>query len=117
MHDRRKYSDGHTYTCSWVWNGPRGGFPGAPKNPGKEESHRDDGKINVVFTNSGEDPEFKEAKLYFQETYWGEFSHGDPPLPVNTFDGHEWNVRRISDNKLLRRIIIKGGKKKQNIFV
>jgi len=102
----------------WVWNGPRGGFPGAPNNPGKERiSNNDHGKVEVIFQNTGEDPQFEEAKLYFQDTYWGEFSHGDPPLSVNTFDGHEWNVRRISDHKLLKRIVIKGNKRKQKIIV
>lgn len=51
------------------------------------------------------------------ETFWGDFSHGDPPLSINTYDGHEWNIRRISDNKLLKRVVIKGGEKNQKFVV
>jgi len=90
----------------WVWNGPRGGFSGSPKNPGKEEKEDDHGQLHASFVNSGKDPLFKEAQLYFQETYWGELSHGDAPLGVNTFAGHEWNIRSKSDDKLLKQIVI-----------
>jgi hypothetical protein len=90
----------------WVWNGPRGGFIGSPKNKGKEEVVDDQGQIHSSFINTGKDPLFKEAQLYFQETYWGEMSHGDPPLNVNTFAGHEWNIRRKSDDTFLKKIVI-----------
>lgn len=97
----------------WVWNGPRGGFPGAPTNPGKEEKAKDNNtyeQIHVTFVNTGKDPIFKEAKLYFQDSFWGDFSRGDPPLSVNTYEGHQWNIRRISDNELLKQIVIPSGK-------
>jgi hypothetical protein len=99
----------------WVWNGPRGGFIGSPKNKGREEkpdATQGYAQIKAVFRNTGKDPKFAQAKLYFQETYWGEFSHEDPPLNVNTFEGHEWNIKRISDGKLLKQIIIPGDRKK-----
>ncbi len=34
-------------------------------NPGKE-IEKDDGQIKLIFENSGKDPIFAEAKLYFQ---------------------------------------------------
>jgi 2OG-Fe(II) oxygenase superfamily. len=97
----------------WVWNGPRGGFPGAPMNPGKERKEDDNNyeQIHVTFVNTGKDPLFKEAKLYFQDSFWGDFSHGDPPLSVNTYVGHQWNIGRISDNTLLKQIVIPSDKK------
>ena len=97
----------------WVWNGPRGGFPGSPKNKGKEEKVEDGpGQIQATFKNTGKDPAFAKAKIYFQDTEWGSFSHGDLPHNVNTFEGHEWNIKRIPDGKLLKQIIIPSGKKK-----
>jgi hypothetical protein len=101
----------------WVWNGPRGGFEGAPKNQGKEEKEEDNGQIHATFINSKKDPVFAEAKLYFQDTFWGDFSHGDPPMSVNTFAGHEWNIKRNSDGALLKQIVIKADKKTQRYVV
>ena len=57
------------------------------------------------FKNTGTDPRFNNAKLYFQETEWGDFSSGKD-LRVNTYEGHEWNVMD-SDGTLLQRWIIK----------
>ena len=100
-----------------MWNGPRGGFEGAPKNKGKEEKQEDNGQIHATFINSKKDPVFAEAKLYFQDTFWGDFSHGDPPMSVNTFAGHEWNIKRSSDGALLKQIVIKADKKTQRYVV
>ena len=35
----------------------------------------------------------RNAKLYFQDTFWGNLGFGDPPLNVNTYEGHQWNVK------------------------
>ena len=35
----------------------------------------------------------EKAELYFQDQRWGSLGHGDTPLSVNTYRGHEWNVK------------------------
>lgn len=92
----------------WVWNGPRGGYPDAPfnedvvarnrKNNVKEEESPYK-QLHATFTNSGENLEFKDAELYFQETFWGKLGHNDPALAVNTYEGHEWNVMVKGEKK------------------
>ncbi|EJK65613.1 hypothetical protein THAOC_13503 [Thalassiosira oceanica] len=80
----------------WVWNAPRGGFPGSPKNQHVVEKNRSQGKVaenvgqkKASFINSKKDPAMKRAKLLFQDTFWGQLGWGDPPLNVNTFHGHQ----------------------------
>jgi len=86
----------------------------SPKNPGKEEKEDPNvGKIHATFVNSGKDPVFKDATIFFQDTKWADFSHGDPAVAVNTFEGHQWNIKRNSDGELLKQITIKKGKAKQ----
>ena len=93
-----------------MWNGPRGGFPGSPKNKGKEKVGAEvPGQIKAQFINTGKDPVFAKAQLYFEDTFWGEFSHGDPMLNINTFAGHKWNIKRIPDGKVLKTIVVQGG--------
>lgn len=50
--------------------------------------------------------------MYYIDTFWAPFSHGSPHVSVNTFDGHEWNVKRRSDKKLLKTWTIGEGKRK-----
>ncbi|KAL3800190.1 hypothetical protein HJC23_001111 [Cyclotella cryptica] len=95
----------------WVWNAPRGGFPGAPVNKEVVERNRaakkenpNDHQKKVSFSNAGSDERFRNAELYFQETFWGKLGFGDPDLNVNTFEGHEWNVK-VGD-EVLRKIVI-----------
>lgn len=96
----------------WVWNGPRFGYPGAPVNHDVVEAKQRDNKqetsgpkqLLAIFTNTGEDPEFSHADLYFQDSFWGKFGHGDPPLSVNTYEGHEWNV--MVDGRVMKTWII-----------
>jgi len=84
----------------WVWNGPRNGFPGSPVNEEVVRKRKEKGisdpnqlqQINAVFKNTGRDPRFEKASLYFQETFWGPLGHNDPELRVNTYQGHVWNV-------------------------
>ena len=83
----------------WVWNAPRNGFQGSPVNQHVVDKNRAAGKVPVdlqkkaTFTNAGTEPSMKTAKLFFQETYWGDLGFGDPPLHVNTYEGHQWNVK------------------------
>mmetsp|Transcript_34353 Transcript_34353/g.83381 ORF Transcript_34353/g.83381 Transcript_34353/m.83381 type:complete len:621 (-) Transcript_34353:53-1915(-) len=86
----------------WVWNTPRQGFTGAPI----KESHRKENGGNTVasptidefqrikasFVNSGQDEQMKNAKLHFEDQFWGDLGPNDPALSVNTYEGHKWNV-------------------------
>jgi hypothetical protein len=45
----------------------------------------------------------KDAKLYFQETFWGDLGFG-ATLNVNTYEGHEWNVK--VGEEIVRKIVI-----------
>jgi len=86
----------------WVWNGPRGGYPGAPVNRKvvdnklknrKDADNSGPKQLLAVFTNTGNDPSFSDSELYFQDSFWGKLGHGDPSLSVNTYEGHQWNVK------------------------
>jgi hypothetical protein len=97
----------------WVWNAPRGGFPGAPmneevvaRNKKKNVGAKPTGpqQLHATFSNTGIDPAFTTASLYFQETFWGNLGKNDPPLSVNTYEGHQWNI--IVDDKVKRTIVI-----------
>jgi len=82
----------------WVWNGPRNGFPGEPRNMdvvrrNEDEGNRVDyGAVSAAFVNTGNDDRFKEAALYFQDSFWGELGWGEK-VYVNTYVGHIWNVQ------------------------
>jgi hypothetical protein len=98
---------------NWVWNGPRGGFPGSPINKefrGTPEE-ANPGQLSGKFINTGRDPAFKNAILYFQETEWADFSHGET-LSVNTYAGHEWNVKDPKGN-LLKQWLVQDKPKSQ----
>lgn len=66
--------------------------------------------------NTGKDPKFNNAKLYFQETEWGDFSPGSHHS-VNTYDGHQWNVMDSDGKTLLKRWIIPLSPKDQKFEV
>lgn len=80
----------------WVWNTPRDGYPGNPRNPNykgeikAEEAHP--GRVTATFKNSGTNPEWAEAKLYYTDQFWASLGLGDPPVSVNTYATHVWNV-------------------------
>ena len=93
---------GQKYAANlWVWNTPRQGYPGSPI----KEKFRKDGEspitapainykqIVAAFKNTGEDPTMNNAELYFEDKFWGKLGANDPSLQVNTYQGHEWNVK------------------------
>jgi hypothetical protein len=83
-----------------VWNTPRDGYSGNPKNPNykgekkKEEVEEYPGKVVATFRNAGTDPSFSDAKLYYTDQLWGSLGHGDVAISVNTYATHVWNVSR-----------------------
>jgi len=102
----------------WVWNAPRGGFPGSPVNQHVVDKNRAEGKSvdtgekKASFTNTNTDERMRNAQLYFQETFWGKLGFGDPALNVNTYEGHQWNVK-VGD-KTLKTFVI--DKRKQQTY-
>ena len=82
-------------------NTPRAGYPGSPikekfrkkKNDPTETPSQEFTQIKAKFENMGSDPTMEKAELYFQDQRWGSLGHGDTPLSVNTYHGHQWNVK------------------------
>lgn len=95
-----------------MWNAPRGGFPGAPVNKEVVERNRAAGRVQpqdqsqkkASFTNSQKDERMRDAKLYFEDTFWGDLGFGSNALHVNTYPGHKWNVK-VGD-EVVKRIVI-----------
>jgi len=103
----------------WAWNAPRDGFPGSPKNQRVVEKNRaankspeHDVQKHATFYNSKSDESMRNAQLFFQETFWGKYGFDDPPLGVNTFEGHKWYVR--VDGEVVKSFTI--GKEKKQEF-
>ena len=96
----------------WVWNAPRSGYEGAPKNAEVVKRNRNNGKavntgpqqLHATFSNTGSNPSYKSADLYFQDTFWGHLGFNDPPLSVNTYEGHQWNI--YVDGKPVKQWVI-----------
>jgi hypothetical protein len=63
------------------------------KNRAAGKSPDQDLQKKASFTNAGSDKGTRNAKLYFQDTFWGELGHNSPQLNVNTYEGHQWNVK------------------------
>ena len=79
---------------------PRGGFPGSPVNKEVVERNRAAGKTTETnaqkkasFTNTKENESMRNAELFFQDTFWGKLGYDAEPLNVNTYEGHQWNVK------------------------
>lgn len=56
----------------------------------------------------------KSATLYYEEQYWGNLGTGDPPLFVNTYEGHTWNIK-VRD-EVVETIIISETKGESQVF-
>jgi hypothetical protein len=97
-----------------VWNTPRTGYSGSPiKEKFRNGQQNQDGgsspsveftKINASFRNSGMDPAMNKAQLFYENSYWGLLGPDDPPLRVNTYQGHVWNVK--VDDETVKTIVI-----------
>lgn len=101
----------------WVWNTPREGFFGAPRNPNAPQEDiagvndvptPQYEQITATFRNTGRDPAFAKAELYYdQDTLWGKLGHDDPDLGANTFEGHRWDVK--VDGKIVKTWVVEKG--------
>lgn len=62
-------------------------------------------QLKATFTNTGMDPAFKEAELYYDESgFWGKIGHGDKPLISYTYPGHKWNIK--VNGKFVKQFVI-----------
>ena len=109
----------------WVWNNNRLGYPkedrktrnkkfikkrssktgsGMSKKEQTQDTISQDhpGQIFALFQSTVDG-----VSLYYEDTFWQELG---PNLDsqVNTYVGHVWNLRKTSNNKLLRQWVIKG---------
>jgi hypothetical protein len=77
----------------WVWSAAMGDWPLAPKL-WEEEEKEPPVSISAMFRNTGTNPEFDEAKLWYaDEMFFGDLGPTDPPVAANTFVSHKWNVK------------------------
>jgi len=118
LHGACPVLSGQKYAANlWVWNTPRQGFSGSPI---KEKFKNENGesvasptpqfkKIRAVFKNSGKDASMNNAKLHYEDQFWGDLGPTDPGVSVNTYEGHVWNV--FVDGKIVKSwdISEKGG--------
>lgn len=92
----------------WVWSGPRPEFEFAPKKFPEKEDDKPKGpkQLYAVFKNTGKDPAFTEkTELYYDEDgFFGKLGPNDPPIAVNTYTGHRWNVK--VDGKVLKSFVV-----------
>jgi hypothetical protein len=74
----------------WVWSAPMSDYEFAPRLWQEEESRQ----LSATFRNTGKNPKFDEAKLWYDdEMFFGDLGPNDPPIVVNTFAGHKWCVK------------------------
>jgi len=97
----------------WVWNTPREGYTGAPKNEGAPKPKNPVQRL-AKFKNSGNDASMNNAELYYDEAmFWGKLEPNEPSLNANTFEGHRWTVK--VDGKVVKNWVI--GKDLEQVFV
>lgn len=81
-----------------MWNTPRPGYQGNPKNPrykgaAEEEPESAYEKKKATFRNTGKNPDYANAKLYFGDDFWSDLDANGPAVGVNTYETHVWNVK------------------------
>lgn len=80
-----------------MWNTPRDGFKGHPINPDYVEDENSSPtpqftQIKATFKNSGST--YPKADLYYNdETFWSALNKDEPPVNVNTYETHKWDVK------------------------
>jgi hypothetical protein len=104
----------------WVWNTPREGYDGSPvkeeyANEEEPEDKTAPKQIKATFKNSGKNPMFKEAELFWDSKQsWGTLNHGDPERVAYTYEGHKWTLK--VDGEFVRTWVIGPGPE-QNFVV
>jgi hypothetical protein len=106
----------------WVWSAPRNEWPHAPRlreETEEEKKKKQESKngIQATFTNTGKDPRFLEAKLWYDDQmFFGDLGPNDKAITVNTFVSHKWNIR-VGDEVLLTFDIVEGTKTNTNFEI
>jgi hypothetical protein len=99
----------------WAWNAPRADFAHAPYKPGREpgEQWR---QIKATFRNSGNDPRFNDAELYYDEDgYFGQLGP-QQEIRVNTYKTHVWNIVSKSTKEKLKTFTIDDDSSRELLF-
>jgi 2OG-Fe(II) oxygenase superfamily len=94
----------------WTWSGIRPEFDGAPlKRTFREDEikAKSSKQLKAVFRNKNKSPEFNDAQLFYdEEGYFGDIGPNSPPISVNTYQGHVWNVKdKITKNTLVTFVV------------
>lgn len=55
--------------------------------------------MKAAFSNSGKNPQFDNAKLYWQDQYFAELGKGDS-ISIKTYATHVWNIKDEAGNTL-----------------
>ena len=94
----------------WTWSGIRPEYEGAPlkralrKNEIKTKENR---QLLATFRNKNKHPDYDNAQLFYDEaSYFGDIGPKDPPIRVNTYQGHVWNVKDKLTGKVLATFVI-----------
>ena len=106
----------------WTWSGIRPEFEGAPQKrvlteeEKQKQKSKDPRKVLAVFKNSGKDKRFDNAAVYYDEDgYFGPLGPKDPPVRVNTYKTHVWNIK--ADGKTLKTFVITDDTQENQEFV
>jgi hypothetical protein len=119
----------------WTWSAIRPEFDGGPIRDGamvrdddsdsdsdlSETDQTGDGdsaaSIEAIFRNSGKDERFRNAELYYDEAgFFGKLGFDDPPISVNTYSGHVWNIKDEVTHLVLQTFIIPDNSRDNLIF-
>ena len=101
----------------WAWNAARAEFDHAPFKPGMEPAPTASyNKIVATFKNSGKDPQFDDAELFYDEDgYFGKLGPNES-VRVNTYRTHVWNIISKSSGEILKTYVIKDDSKPEMYF-
>jgi len=90
-----------------VWSAPRPEYKLAPRLRPEEDANQTQYKqLRALFRNTGKDPRFNHnTKVYYKEdTFFGNLGPNDPPVSVNTYHNHVWNIK--VDGETLQTFVI-----------
>jgi hypothetical protein len=61
-------------------------------------------KVLGTFQNRQRLPAMDNAELFYQDQFWGKLGPNDPPIRVNTYPGHQWNIN--INGETVKQIVI-----------
>jgi hypothetical protein len=63
-------------------------------------------QIKAKFVNTGKDPRFNDAELYYDESGFFGLLGPNQEVEVNTYRTHVWNIKSKSTGEILKKITI-----------